>query len=84
MPIWGRRHLHWVLNEYVRHYNDERPFRRNVAWPASSTCDNARQVRMLGPSGVRTYVAHWWWDLPRTRTCSAYRPGVLGRAGPFR
>jgi putative transposase len=25
--IWGRRHLERVLNEYVRHYNDERPHR---------------------------------------------------------
>ena len=27
MLIWGRRHLERVLNEYVRHYNDERPHR---------------------------------------------------------
>jgi putative transposase len=25
--IWSRRHLERVLNEYVRHYNDERPHR---------------------------------------------------------
>jgi putative transposase len=25
--IWGRRQLERVLNEYVRHYNDERPHR---------------------------------------------------------
>ena len=25
--IWGRRHLERVLDEYVRHYNDERPHR---------------------------------------------------------
>jgi len=25
--IWGRRHLEWVLAEYVRHYNDQRPHR---------------------------------------------------------
>jgi putative transposase len=25
--IWGRRHLERVINEYVRHYNDERPHR---------------------------------------------------------
>jgi len=23
--IWSRRHLERVLDEYVRHYNDERP-----------------------------------------------------------
>jgi putative transposase len=27
MLIWGRRHLARVLDEYVRHYNDERPHR---------------------------------------------------------
>jgi len=25
--VWGRRHLERVLDEYVRHYNDERPHR---------------------------------------------------------
>jgi putative transposase len=27
MLIWGRRHLERVLDEYARHYNDERPHR---------------------------------------------------------
>jgi transposase len=27
MLIWGRRHLERVLDEYVRHYNDQRPHR---------------------------------------------------------
>jgi putative transposase len=27
MLIWGRHHLERVLDEYVRHYNDERPYR---------------------------------------------------------
>jgi hypothetical protein len=27
MLIWGRRHLERILDEYVRHYNDERPHR---------------------------------------------------------
>ncbi|HEY6748603.1 MAG TPA: transposase, partial [Mycobacteriales bacterium] len=27
MLIWSRRHLERVLDEYVRHYNDERPHR---------------------------------------------------------
>ncbi len=27
MLIWGRRHLERVLEEYVRHYNDQRPHR---------------------------------------------------------
>jgi putative transposase len=25
--IFGRRHLRWVLGEYLRHYNEERPHR---------------------------------------------------------
>ena len=27
MLIWGRRHLERVLDEYLRHYNEERPHR---------------------------------------------------------
>jgi hypothetical protein len=27
MLIWGRRHLERVLDEYVRHYNHQRPHR---------------------------------------------------------
>jgi putative transposase len=36
MLIWGRRHLERVLNEYVRHYNDERPHRGLELRPPSS------------------------------------------------
>jgi putative transposase len=25
--VWNDRHLHWVLTEYVRHYNTARPHR---------------------------------------------------------
>jgi len=25
--IFGQRHLQWVLREYLRHYNEERPHR---------------------------------------------------------
>ena len=31
--VWGRRHLERVLNEYVGHYNDERPHRSLVLRP---------------------------------------------------
>jgi len=27
LPIFGERHLQWVLREYLRHYNEERPHR---------------------------------------------------------
>jgi putative transposase len=36
MLIWGRRHLERVLDEYVRHYNDERPHRGLALRPPSS------------------------------------------------
>ena len=36
MLIWGRRHLERVLDEYVRHYNDERPHRGLELRPPSS------------------------------------------------
>jgi putative transposase len=31
--VWGRCHLERVLNEYVGHYNDERPHRGLVLRP---------------------------------------------------
>jgi putative transposase len=37
MLIWSRRHLEQVLNEYVRHYNDERPHRGLQLRPPSSS-----------------------------------------------
>jgi putative transposase len=36
MLIWGRRHLERVLDEYVRHYNDQRPHRGLALRPPSS------------------------------------------------
>jgi transposase InsO family protein len=35
--IWGRRHLERILNEYVRHYNDQRPHRGLQLRPPSSS-----------------------------------------------
>jgi putative transposase len=36
MLIWGRRQLERVLDEYVRHYNDQRPHRGLQLRPPSS------------------------------------------------
>jgi putative transposase len=36
MLIWGRRHLERVLDEYLRHYNNERPHRGLELCPPSS------------------------------------------------
>jgi hypothetical protein len=36
MLIWDRRHLERVLNEYVRHYNDQRPHRGLALRPPRS------------------------------------------------
>jgi len=46
MLIWGRRHLEWVLDEYVRHDNDERPHRSLALRPPRSI-----EVR-AGPGAV--------------------------------
>jgi len=51
MLIWGRRHLERVLDEYVRHYNDERPHRSLALRPPRGI-----EVR-AGPDAVLA-VAH--------------------------
>jgi putative transposase len=68
MLIWGRRHLARVLDEYVRHYNDQRPHRslelrpptvsnveseaRGVAVATTTVRRGFRPTRTLG-SGLR-------------------------------
>jgi hypothetical protein len=37
MLIWGRRHLERVLDEYVRHYNHQRPHRSLQLRPPSGS-----------------------------------------------
>jgi putative transposase len=39
--IWGRRHLEGVLDEYVRHYNDERPHRSLALRPPRTVHDRS-------------------------------------------
>jgi putative transposase len=39
--IWGRRHLERVLDEYVRHYNDERPHRSLALRPPRTVHDRS-------------------------------------------
>lgn len=39
MLIWGRRHLERVLDEYLRHYNDERPHRSLALRPPRTVHD---------------------------------------------
>ena len=51
MLVWGRRHLERVLDEYVRHYNDERPHRSLALRPPRSIGVRA------GPDAV-TVAAH--------------------------
>jgi putative transposase len=46
MLIWGRRHLEGVLDEYVRHYNEERPHRSLALRPPTGI-----EVR-AGPDAV--------------------------------
>jgi putative transposase len=40
--IWGRRHLERVLDEYLRHYNDQRPHRGLELRPPSSVDSGCR------------------------------------------
>jgi transposase InsO family protein len=43
--IWGRRHLEAVLDEYVRHYNDERPHRTlDLRPPTVTSAESAPHV----------------------------------------
>jgi transposase InsO family protein len=43
--IWGRRHLEAVLDEYVRHYNDERPHRGlDLRPPTVTSAESAPHV----------------------------------------
>jgi hypothetical protein len=53
MLIWGRRHLERVLDEYVRHYNDERPHR------SLALCSPRAIEGRAGPD-VATAAARVW------------------------
>ncbi len=46
MLIWGRRHLECVLDEYVRHYNDQRPHRSLELRPPS-VIDRGSRARVV-------------------------------------
>jgi len=51
--IWGRRHLERVLNEYVRHYNDERPHRSLALRPPRSIAVRAVPGAVTAAASVR-------------------------------
>lgn len=52
--IWGRRHLERVLDEYVRHYNEERPHRSLDLRPPRAIKDaSAGRVGMVVATAVR-------------------------------
>jgi putative transposase len=54
MLIWGRRHLERVLDEYVRHYNDERPHRGlELRPPRSDGTGSASPSVVAVTAGVR-------------------------------
>ena len=48
--IWGRRHLERVLDEYLLHYNDERPHRSLALRPP-------RSIAVRAPLGAVTAAA---------------------------
>ncbi len=49
--IWGRRHLERVLDEYLRHYNDERPHRSlDLVAPRAISGESA--ARMVTPAAT--------------------------------
>jgi putative transposase len=49
MLIWGRRHLERVLDEYLRHYNDERPHRGLELRPPSGIDNKSTPAGPTGP-----------------------------------
>lgn len=51
--IWGRRHLERVLNEYVRHYNDERPHRSLALRPPTSIAVRSAPGAVTAAASVR-------------------------------
>jgi putative transposase len=51
--IWGRRHLERVVNEYVRHYNDERPHRSLALRPPSSIAVRSAPGAVTAAASVR-------------------------------
>jgi putative transposase len=51
--IWSRRHLERVLNEYVRHYNDERQHRSLALRPPSSIATRAAPGAVTVAASVR-------------------------------
>ncbi len=51
--IWGRRHLERVLNEYMRHYNDERPHRSLALRPPSRIATRAAPGAVTVAASVR-------------------------------
>jgi putative transposase len=54
MLIWGRRHLERVLDEYVRHYNDERPHRSLELRPPRAIDEgSAARVATTAATAVR-------------------------------
>jgi putative transposase len=51
--IWGRRLLERVLNEYVRHYNDERPHRSLALRPPSGIAIGVAPDGVTAAASVR-------------------------------
>jgi putative transposase len=52
--IWGRRQLEGVLDEYVRHYNDERPRRSlELRAPRAVSEGSAARVAAAAATAVR-------------------------------
>ncbi len=52
--IWGRRHLERVLDEYVRHYNDERPHRSlDLLAPRVINGESAARTVTVAATAVR-------------------------------
>jgi putative transposase len=67
MLIWSRRHLAWVLGEYVRHYNDERPHRSLALFPPSSVDIEASVVESGPPPELVAGIASAAWSTSTTR-----------------
>jgi hypothetical protein len=50
---WGRRHLDQVLDQYVRHHNEQRPHRSLALGPPSSIAVRAALDAVTAAARVR-------------------------------
>jgi len=68
MLIWGRRHLEGVLDEYVRHYNEERPHRSLALRPPTGIEVRAGPDAVPAAASFGAGIASMAWFTSTTRS----------------